>query len=493
MKFGAFEFDPKTGTLTHGGLALQLGHRGSELLRLLTAKRGEIVGKEALLEAAWPGQIVEESNLTVQIAALRKVLGTTADGQDWIVTVPRVGYRFLGSGGDASRIESAKPVIAVLPFDNVSADPEQEFFAQGLAEDLITDLSRVPGLMVIARNSSFAMRDRRGDLRGIGADLGAGFVIDGSVRRAADRVRINAQLIEASEQTQLWAERFDGDVGDVFALQDQVVSRIVGALSRVLSIGEAPQGRRQVDLEAYDCFVRGRALVLQSNEGYRTGHPLLVRATQIDPNFAEAFAWLAMSHVHGWFNWGDAPEINQPAAVAAAKRAVEIDSENAMAQAFLGYVRAYEGDMPGAFSSLDKALSLDPSLTDALIFKAEVEVHAGRPEEAVRTAQSSFQLNPFPPHYYYWILGFANYAAGNYTAAVEALDRPETRHTGSRRLLAAAYGQLNRMPEATAAASEFLAAVPNFSSRRWAAGQPLMRPGDRERFVEGYRKAGLPD
>lgn len=218
MKFGPFEFDDATGGLRRGGVAVSLSHRGSALLRVLLEQRGDVVGKDHLLDAAWPGQAVEESNLTVQIAALRKALGTTDDGQDWIATVPRVGYRFLPERARDAQMASTKPTIAVLPFDNVSNDPEQEFFAQGLAEDLITDLSRVPGLMVIARNSSFAMRERRGDVRAIGTDLGAGFVVDGSVRRAAERVRINVQLIETSDQSQLWAERFDGDLSDVFSL-----------------------------------------------------------------------------------------------------------------------------------------------------------------------------------------------------------------------------------------------------------------------------------
>ena len=493
MKFGAFVFDPQNGALTRDGAPLALGHRGGELLRLLLAKRGEIVGKEALLDAAWPNQAVEESNLTVQIATLRKALGTTAEGQDWIATVPRVGYRFLAASAEASRSESEKPVIAVLPFDNVSTDPDQEFFAQGLAEDLITDLSRVSGLMVIARNSSFAMKGRRSDLRGIGADLGASFIVDGSVRRVANKVRINAQLVEAAEQTQLWAERFDGDVSDVFALQDQVVGRIVGALARVLSIGEAPTKRRNVDIEAYDLFVRGRALTLQSREGYLAGHPLLLRATQIDREFAEAFAWLAMSDLQGWLNWGQPREAAMPAALAAATRAVEIDNTNAFALAFLGYVNAFDEKLERGLSELDAALKIDPSLTDALIFRAEVLVHLGRNEEGVISAQESFRLNPYPPAHFYWILAFAQYAAGDYEGVVATLERPETTRTGSRRLLAAALAQLGRMPEARVIVAEYLSVVPNFTIKSWSDGQPLHRDADRQRFVEGYRKAGLPD
>ena len=492
MKFGPFVFDASNGTLTRNGESIALSHRALALLGVLLNRRGEVVDKETLLDAAWPGQAVEESNLTVQIAALRRALGTTADGQDWVATVPRVGYRFLAASA-ASRTESEKPTIAVLPFDNVSNDPEQEFFAQGLAEDLITDLSRVSGLMVIARNSSFAMKERRSDIRGVAADLSVRFVIDGSVRRSANRVRINVQLIEAADQSQLWAERFDGDLADVFALQDQVVSRIVGALQRVLSIGAAPAQRRVVDLEAYDCFLRGRSLVLTSLEGFHQGHPLLLRATEIDPNFAEGFAWLAMSYVHAWLNWGQPREENRKKSIAVASRAVALDSDNADAQTFLGYARAIGGELDAGLAGLNRALEIDPSHADALMLKAEILVDLGRPDEGVASAEAGFKLNPFAPAWYLWALGFAQYAAGRYEETVATLERKITRHTVSDRLLAASYAQLGRLNDARRMGAEFLAIAPYFTITDWSDAHPFSRMADRQRFIDGLRMAGLPD
>lgn len=493
MKFGPFEFDAARSLLWRNGEPVTVSQRGLQLLRVLTERRGDVVSKDDMMDAAWPGQAVEESNLTVQIASLRKVLGVDENGADWIATVPRVGYRFLGTAS-SPRVEASKPVVAVLPFENVSDDPQQQFFAQGLAEDLITDLSRVPGLMVIARNSSFAMRERRGDVRGIGGDLGAGFVVDGSVRRAAERVRINVQLIEASDQSQLWAERFDGDLNDVFSLQDQVVRRIVGALQRVLAIGPAPRDdRRAVSIDAYDFFQRGRALVLNSVDGYRIGHPMLVRATEVDPDFAEAFAWLAMSHVHAWLNWGEPREENHARSVTAAERAFALDPRNADALTFLGYVKMIDGELDAGLAMLDRAIEADPSHTDAHLLKAETFVHLGRPDEAVEVALEGFKLNPYPPMWYFWILGFSQYAAGRYADAITTLDRPITRNTVSRRILAASYAQLGQLDRAKEATAEFLAVVPHFSIADWSAGQPLRRKGDRERYIEGFRKAGLPD
>ena len=199
------------------------------------------------MDAAWPCTNVEESNLTVQIAALRKVLGRSADGEEWIATIPRVGYRLVHSTPLRNRdidtaVDAPMPrnhpgqllPIAVLPFTNMSSDPEQEYFGDGLAEDLITDLSKVAGLLVIARHSSFVYKGKQADIRSIATDLNVRYVIEGSVRRAADRVRISAQIIDALDNRPLWAERFDRDLADIFALQDEIVARIVNSLSDLL-------------------------------------------------------------------------------------------------------------------------------------------------------------------------------------------------------------------------------------------------------------------
>lgn len=492
VRFGDFEFDPMTGALFREGVAVALNQRGSSLLRLLAAKRGEIVAKGALLDAAWPGQVVEESNLSVQIAALRRALGTSPAGQEWIVTVPRIGYRFLGSGS-ASRTTGTTPVIAVLPFDNVSNDHEQEFFAQGLAEDLITDLSRVPGLTVIARNSSFAMRDRRGDTRGIGADLGARFIIDGSVRRSADKVRINVQLIEAVDQAQLWAERFDGDLTDVFTLQDQVVGRIVGALSRVLAVGDAPRNRRSVDIGAYDAFQRGRSIFLRSPEGYREGVALFQKAIQLDPDFAEPHAWLAMSHVQSGLQWGVEPRQSIENAVREAEAAIDLDPNNGDALAHLGYALAFTPRLSEAEAAFARALSINPNHADAMVLNAELLVIQGRPCEGVDLVRSAMGLNPYPPSWYDWMLAFAYYAEARYEEVVATLNISGVARAPSGRLLAGALAQLGLMEEARAAAAVFLRLMPDFSIHRWQTTQNLQRQQDADRFAEGFRKAGLPE
>ncbi len=274
VTFGSFAFDGGHGILLRRGSPVAIGTRGRALLQALLKANGEVVTKSALMDAAWPCTNVEESNLTVQIAALRKVLGRSADGEEWIATVPRVGYRLVHSRPlQNSYIETAvdapvpqptgsTPSIAVMPFTNMSSDPEQEYFGDGLAEDLITDLSKVAGLLVIARHSSFVYKGKQADIRSIAADLNVRYVIEGSVRRAADRVRISAQVIDAHDNRPLWAERFDRDLADIFALQDEIVARILNSVSDLLP------------------------LVKQSVKGNRPARTLIERSIELDPGFA---------------------------------------------------------------------------------------------------------------------------------------------------------------------------------------------------------------
>ena len=494
VAFGPFVFSIANETLLRDGSTVELGHRAARLLHTLLEERGEIVSKASLMDAVWPGAAVEESNLTVQIAALRKALGPAPSGQSWVATVPREGYRFLTEGEarlriGASAVDSDKPAIAVLPFANLSDNREEDYFGVGIAEDLITDLSKVRGLTVIARNSSFAY-GRPTDVAAVANDLGVRYVVDGSVRRSADQLRINAELIDATNLSQLWAERFDGNHDNVFGLQDEITRRIIAALSDVLPADGPLPRRRFVDLEAYEPYLRGKALVLQSPEGYRRGHPLLERAVRIDPNFAEAHAWLAMSHVHAWHNWGEPLEDHHQPALAAAQKAIALDPENSVCRAFLGYTMLFDGQLDDAVSELTYALQIDPNYADGWLLLSEARTHRGEMDDALRAIRTGFVLNPQPPPWYRWLEGFELYAMHDYEGAVAALSHPEVRHSGAQRLLAASLAQLGRLTEAKAVATQYLALVPNFRISHWRASAQHMV--DYQQFVDGYLKAGLP-
>ena len=495
--FGPFVLDPDAGTLTRGDVPVAIGYRGLKLLAALAERSGEILTKAELMDAAWPGTAVEEGNLTVQIAQLRKLLGPVADGGEWIATVPRVGYRFSGAveqRGSAERKPlplPGKPSIAVLPFVNVSNDPEQESFADGLTEDLITDLSRISGLFVIARNSAFAYKGKATDVRAIAQDLGVRYLLEGSARRSAGRVRINAQLVDAVSGEHLWAERFDRGLEDIFAVQDEVTAKIVEALLGRL---RAPQSRnRPRNLEAYDLCMRARKLMDDSPQMAREVHLMLTRAVALDPEYAEAYRWLAMNHWMGWVHWGGPTEENRSVALELARKAVAIDPDDAGCHWVLAYLLAYERSFTEADTEFARAIELDPNEADTWTALSDIAVLAGRIEEGLEHIRKAFRLNPFPTSWYYLTLGQAQYATKEYEAAIETLRRDETYRTSSRRFLAASLAQLGRLDEARAEVELFLVGNPHFTTSHWAATEPFRDTATLEHFVEGYRKAGLPE
>ncbi|WP_064691627.1 winged helix-turn-helix domain-containing tetratricopeptide repeat protein [Rhizobium aegyptiacum] len=495
--FGPFVLDPDAGTLLRNDDPVAVSHRGLKLLAALVGRPGEILAKTELMDAAWPGMAVEEGNLTVQIAQLRKLLGPSAGGGEWIATIPRVGYRFTGAVHRLSGVKRKtlplpdKPSIAVLPFLNIGNDPEQESFADGLTEDLITDLSRMPGLFVIARNSVFAYKGKAIEVRGIAAELGVRYLLEGSARRAAGRVRINAKLIDAASGDHLWAERFDRDLNDIFAVQDEVTARIVEALLGRLRA--PPPRNRPKNLEAYDLCVRARKLMDDSPQAAEEAHLMLTRAVTLDPDYAEAYRWLAMNHWMGWVHSGGPTESNRDAALDLARKAVSIDPNDAGCRWVLAYLLAYARDFPEADAQFAKAIELDPNEADTFAALSDIMVLAGRIEEGLRHARKAFRLNPFPASWYYLALGQALYAAGQYEAAVETLRHDETYRTSSRRFLAASLAQLGRLDDARAETKLFLVANPGFSSRHWAATEPFRDAQTLDHFMDGYRKAGLPE
>ena len=294
LVFGPFVFDAERRTLLRGGSVVHVSEKGLLLLRALLEADGAVVTKSALMDAAWKNAAVEESNLTVQIAALRKCLDE-ATGREWIVTVPRAGYRFvhldrrIADGAAATASLAGKTAIAVMPFANVSNEPDHDHFTDGLTDDLITDLSKVMNLLVIARASSFAFKGRQVEAHEVAR--GVRYLVEGSVRRTSNRVRINVQLVDAVSNSNVWGDRFDRDLADVFALQDEISTSIVAALSKALPGTSRVNRRRTMNLDAFDLFVRGKAQIAQASESTKTGRSLLMDAIRLEP-LSRFEAWL---------------------------------------------------------------------------------------------------------------------------------------------------------------------------------------------------------
>ena len=411
------------------------------------------------------------------------------------VPVYRIGastqWEASGPGEKAPLPLPADPSIAVLPFTNMISDPEQEAFVDGLTEDLITDLSRTRGLFVIASHSAFAYKGRHVDVRRIARELGVRYILEGSVRRAAGRVRINAQLIDAVGGNHLWAERFDRGMEDIFAVQDEVSGQIVEALAGRLTA--PPPRNRPSNLEAYDLCVRARPLSQHTALAAKEANLLLDRALELDPDYAEAHRLLALNLWLGWEFWGEAIDPTRARAVEEAERAVALDPNDAANRWALGIILGHERRWAESDAEFDAALKLDPNLADAWAMRADLATLGSRPAEAIDFVRKALRLNPHPPGWYYWQLGQAQYAAQDYEAAVQSFRRPETYRTTSRRLLAASLAKLGRLDEARREADLFMMSSPHFTIRHWSASQPFRDDDLRQHFEEGYRLAGLPE
>jgi TolB-like protein len=322
--FGPFALDVQRGTLVREGQLVAVSSKGFKLLLALLRAPGQVLSKADLMHAAWSDAAVEESNLSVQIAALRKQLGPSPDGGEWIATIPRSGYRFIGSvtsqpAADRTTAAGAegehRPSIAVLPFINLGGEREQEYLADGITEDIITALTRFRWFFVIARNSSFAYKDRSADARQVARELGVRYLLEGSVRKSGQRVRISAQLVDAHSGNHIWAERYDLELTELFAIQDEIAERVAGAAEPELLKTEGAQAaaRHTGNMTAWDLVRRGAWHFHQvTRENHLRARELFREACKLDPELPEAHIWLArVSAGVVPYGWAENPAVEQ--------------------------------------------------------------------------------------------------------------------------------------------------------------------------------------
>ena len=452
----------------------------------------ELLSRELNIEPA-----KETQELRERIGGGDGVAGTSAPTAEKVKADP-LYLNTLASLGQTVRSKvmatPAKDSIAVLPFTNISGEPAQEFFTDGLTEDIITDLSNAPGLFVIARNSTLAYKGKPTDVRQIAHDLGVNYILEGSARRSETRLRINVQLSSAAEGGRhVWAERFDRQLTDVFAVQDEIARRVVDAICGKLVGTSVSERYRPSNLEAYDLCVRSRNQWYISKSANDEARLLLERAISLDPDYCEAHWQLANTLIFSWLLWGDAQEPNHRNALALARRAVEIDPSDSTARCTLGYMLLYDHRWADAEQEYDAAVRLGPNNAHAFADLAYFHVMNGRPQEAVSAAAHALRLNPRPPGWYFWITGTAQVASGQYENAVATLRREETYRSASRRMLAAALALLGRDSEARAEATLFLATSPHWRISTWVEAQPFKNAADAEFWVSAFRLAGLPE
>ena len=392
-----------------------------------------------------------------------------------------------------------KPSLAVLPFANMSGDAEQEYFSDGMTEDLITDLSKVSGLFVIARNSSFVYKGRSVKVQEIGRDLGVRFVLEGSIRKAGNRVRITAQLIDAGSGGHLWAERFDRDLTDIFATQDEVVEKIVRALAVTLTKGEEQRLHRRGtgNVEAYETWLRARALLTSGiRESIVQSRALYRRAIEIDQSFAAPHAGLALAAITDYVNaWVPDPAQALDEAERWARRAVELNDQEPVTHMALGNVLLWRRDHERALAECRRMIALDPNFAQGYSATGLALMYAGRASEALEPFAMAMRLDPHYPTMVLHFVAQAHFSLGQYEAAAQLLVDRIARNPGtdaSRMLLASCYGHLGRVEDARAAWVELLKVNPDFSLTQRARVLPYKDAGDFQRIAEGLAKAGLP-
>src|ERR1700722_2927666 len=401
--FGAFRLDVAPGILFRGAEPVALGQRAVALLQILVEGAGNPISKDRLIESAWPGLAIEESNLPVQIAALRRVFAEEPGGDSWIETLPRRGYRYVGplavkeqeNQGGAGNEQPAlalpdKPSLAVMPFTNLSGNPEQEYFADGIVEDIISGLSRIKWLFVIARNSSFTYKGQAVSVSRVGRELGVRYVLEGSVRKAGERVRVSGRLIEAETGVHLWAERYDRPLDDVFALQDEITLNVVGAIEPSLREAEIERVKRKrpENLDAYDLVLRALPHVFLVMPADATkAVPLLERALTIEGDYAGAHGLLAWCH-QIFFALRGFSKVSRNAAIRHARAALAYGRDDATALALGGFVISLtEHDRATALEAFEQALAISPSSSFALFFGSAALAYAGEAERAMDWAE----------------------------------------------------------------------------------------------------------
>ena len=392
-----------------------------------------------------------------------------------------------------------KPSIVVLSFENMSQDPEQEYFADGIAEDIITDLSKISGLFVIARNSAFTYKGKAANLQDVSRELGVRYVLEGSVRKAGKRVRITAQLIDGTSGGHVWAERYDRELTDIFEVQDEVTGEIVAALKLHLT----PDERRRVEsrgtssLEAHDRFLRGRQLFWQlSREAVAQAQTLFEEAAALDASFCLAHAYLAFTHAQQAVNrWSADPEGSLERAQELVDRALTLDPTEAEAHYVQGIVHLWQQkDADQAIADAERAIALDPNFARGYGSLGAALHYAGRSEEALEHLATMARLDPHHPPSYQHFVAQSLFALGHFEQAIATLEARLARQPHSdvsRVLLAACYGHLGRAVDARAAWQEALRVNPGYSIEHRRQILPYKNPADFERVVEGLRKAGI--
>ena len=487
-----------------------------DLVVHLMQNRDRVVSKDELIDKIWHGRSVSESTLTSRINAARKAIGDSGASQALIRTIARKGFRFVGdveAKGATSALEHGRtawmpraslalperPAIAVLPFTNMSGEPGQDYFSDGISEDIITALSKLRWFFVVARNSSFVYKGRAVHIGEVARELGVRYVVEGSVRRSGERVRISAQLNDVSTGSHLWAERYDRELADIFAVQDEITEAIVAAIEPQLYAAEnfRAQQKPPGSLDAWDLVMRALSYHWRiTREDNAAAQALLEKAVAIDPAYGKALGLLATSHIFGaHMGWADMAA-TVPIAERAALAAVEADREDAFAHHGLAYAYLFRRRFDDALAEFELALQLNPNFAMAHAFYGVTLCYAGRWQDGDAAARRALRLSPRDPlaAIYCGVAAYARFVGRDYEGAVQMAResmRQRADFVGAHRVLTAAAG-MSGDPALAASALDGLRRAQPTVSLAWITRElPMLRNEDRAHYLEGLRRAGL--
>jgi TolB-like protein/Flp pilus assembly protein TadD len=517
--FGDCELDPRLHELRRAEHAVAIEPQVFDLLLYLLENRDRLVGRDELNQQIWDGRAVSDWALSNCMKMARQAIGDSGKRQDYIRTFPRRGFRFVGGvkvhrpvvraaepPSNETKFDTAaptpgdKPSIAVLPFENMSGDPGQEYFSDGITEDIITELSRYPDFLVIARNSTFRYRGKSINLRQVADDLGVRFILEGSIRRADDRVRIVAQLIDGDTEGHLWAERYDRKLDDIFAVQDEITAQIASALGETIHSDILQRSRRKnpANLDAYDKCLQAAALVWDPDrELYAVARRLAEEAIALDPDFAQAHAIIAVIRLVSYTSlWSETSDKTLNAAYETARHAVALDDQNYLAHAMLGYCQTWRQQHDLGIASLQRAVALNPNDAKTRAQYANALVFAGQSDEALRQIDIAIRLDPHYPGHYPHFQGRAFFTLRRYEEAEHVFAQAVTRSPGwpmTHVMLAAAKAALGKVDAARTGLAEALKISPDLNLRHIPRAYPYRDESDLGHLVNFLRQAGLPE
>lgn len=504
VTFGPFGFFPNSGLLRRDGKAVALGHRSVALLHALIEADGEVVSKAALMERGWPATIVEEGNLPVQIAALRKSLGTKPDGKEWISTVPRVGYRLLlESAGTPGHPDTQPdvPAVAVMPFENLGKDESDSYFADGVTTDIITALMRFKSFKVISRNCSFAYRGRIVDTRQVAKELGAQYVLEGSVRRQDKRLRIGVQLVDGINATHLWVDRFDGELDDIFNFQDCITERVACLVEPAIEAAEIERSRRERpgSFAIYDIYLRSLAyLIDEAADANAAAYALLVEALAIEPDNAMVLghaAW-ALEHRQA-MGWPQIGADDTEKCVAYAQRGLQHAAGDARVMAHCGMALLQTGkDYEAGMAVILSAAAANPNDLFVTAAAGVATLHCGPIDVALEYFRRGLRLGRNDPDARFCLTGIAmaQIILGNYAEALDSAAQSlalNAHFDATYWMLIAGNAHLGRMDEAQSYLGKLMTIAPGVSLSSIRRGQPAKDESRIGAVLEGLRLAGL--